>query len=119
MPMPKLKQHNGNKNGNSNSNSNLLGDSKQQGGKRKPRKKKPPHQMKVWRIQQYMVVTIDAANAKIIQVYGHGSVTNLIGQITRDQKNPTLQYVGSQRFRRGVLPCRNGPLGNDLGGILA
>ncbi|CAB9500102.1 unknown protein [Seminavis robusta] len=91
-------------------------------GQGKPFKQKYSRRNKIWRIQQYMVVncryTIDAANAKIIEVYGHSSVTNLIGQITRDQKNPTLPYIGSQRMRRAILPMRNGPLGAGLGGIL-
>ena len=69
-------------------------------------KQKYWRRMKIWRIQSYLInasLTIEEANQRIINAFEHDSPTAIIHCIIRDQKHPTYQFVGCQRFRPRLL----------------
>ncbi|CAB9531724.1 hypothetical protein SEMRO_3896_G351770.1 [Seminavis robusta] len=88
-----------------------------------PTKQMYMRRLKVWKVQAYLVGnghTIEAANEKIKQYYHTDKPTVLSGAIKWDQRNPELRFIPSGiRVRNGIHLNGNGPLGNDLGGILA
>ena len=56
---------------------------------------------KIWRLQAYLVnvgYTPEAANARIVEVYGTATPTLIITIIEREQKNPNFPFIGKQRF---------------------
>jgi len=56
---------------------------------------------KVWKLQCYLInagYSIFEANARIADVYNSTKPTSIILQITRDQKNQSYNFVGSQRI---------------------
>jgi hypothetical protein len=66
-------------------------------------KTKYSRRMRIWRLQAYLVnaqFTVEAANARICEVYNTSIPTIIIGHIVNEQKNPMGNYVfvGSQRF---------------------
>jgi len=64
-------------------------------------KMKCSRRMKIWRIQIYLLnagLTIEAANQKIIDAYQTDKPTAIILCVTRDQKNQSYNFIGSQRF---------------------
>lgn len=70
-------------------------------GQGKPAANKYSRRLKIWRLQAYLTrvgYTIEAANQRIIDVYGHDKPTPIIFMIMNEQKNPAYQFVGSQRF---------------------
>ena len=71
-----------------------------------PHKMKCSRRQKIWRVQGYLHnsgLTIEAVNAKIIDVFDTENPTSIIMQITRDQKNQSYVFIGSQRFRPRLL----------------
>ena len=70
-------------------------------GQGKPTANKYCRRMKIWRIQAYLLgvgYSIEAANDRIIEVYGTDKITTLTVKITHEQKNPNYQFLGGQRF---------------------
>ena len=56
---------------------------------------------KIWRIQRYLIncgFNVEAANGRLVEVYGTDKPTPLCMIVQRDQKNPNYPFVGSQRF---------------------
>ena len=52
--------------------------------------------MKIWRLQSYLIrvgYTPEAANAKIVEVYGTATPTLIIVIIEREQKNPSKDSI--------------------------
>ena len=65
-------------------------------------KNKYSRRMKIWRIQKYLIncgMNIEAANGRIVEVYGTDKPTPLMLIIQNDQKNPNYPFIGRQRFR--------------------
>lgn len=70
-------------------------------GQGKPVANKFSKRLKIWRLQSYLTsvgYTIEAANDRIIEVYGTDKLTTLIIKITHEQKNPNYHFLGGQRF---------------------
>jgi len=71
-----------------------------------PHKMKHSRRQKIWRVQGCLCdsgLTIEAVNAKIIDVFDAENPTSIIMQMTRDQKNQSCVFIGSQRFRPRLL----------------
>ena len=70
-------------------------------GQGRPFKTMYSRRMKIWRrLQSYLVrvgYTPEAANAKIVEVYGTSTPTIIIVMIGREQKNPNYPFIGKQR----------------------
>jgi hypothetical protein len=79
-------------------------------GQGKAFKTKYSRRMRVWRLQAYLVnaeFTVEAANARICEVYNTHVTTLIIGHIAHEQKNPNYQFVGSQRFNPRFIVNQN------------
>ena len=64
-------------------------------------KNKYSRRMKIWRVQSYLIncgLNIEAANARIVEVYGTDKPTPMMLIIQHDQKKPNYPFVGVQRF---------------------
>ena len=69
-------------------------------------KNKYSRRLKIWRLQSYLIncgFNIEAANGRIVEVYGTDKPTPLQMIITRDQKNSNFPFVGQQRFNPRIV----------------
>ena len=79
-------------------------------GQTRPFKTQYSRRNKIWRLQAYLVrvgYTPEAANAKIVEVYGTAVPTLIIVIIGREQKNPNFPFIGKQRFNPRFIVNEN------------